>query len=159
MKTFLSSLILLFIISATSFAQQAHNEQDSREKTPPGSGEVVQVLNDFRTAIINNDSEKASALLTDDIRILEGGNIETKEEYLSHHFHSDGKFLSAMDREVESRTITIEGNTAWVSTQTHTWGTYSDRKLDLNSLELAVLKKQKKGWKITALHWSSAQRN
>ncbi|MDZ7694980.1 MAG: nuclear transport factor 2 family protein [Balneolaceae bacterium] len=60
---------------------------------------------------------------------------------------------------VESREVTIEGNTAWVSTQTHTWGTYSDRKLDLNSLELAVLNKEGGSWKITALHWSSASRD
>jgi ketosteroid isomerase-like protein len=61
-----------------------------------------------------------------------------------------------MKREVESRNVKIEGNTAWVSTQTHTWGTYSDRNLDLNSLELAVLKKEKGKWKVTALHWSSS---
>lgn len=107
---------------------------------------------------MENDVSKAGELLSDSARILESGNIETKEEYLSHHFHSDGKFLSAMKREVESRTVTIEGNTAaWVSTQTHTWGTYSDRKLDLNSLELAVLKKEDGNWKITVLHWSSSE--
>ena len=64
-----------------------------------------------------------------------------------------------MKREVESRSVTIDRNTAWVSTQTHTWGTYSDRKLDLNSLELAVLKKEGENWKIAALHWSSASRD
>ncbi|WP_310682690.1 hypothetical protein [Aliifodinibius sp. S!AR15-10] len=52
---------------------------------------------------------------------------------------------------------TIEGNTAWVSTLTHTRGTYNDRKLDLNSLELAVLKKEG-SWEINALHWSSRSR-
>ena len=117
---------------------------------------VIKTLTSFHDAIIDNDSQAAKNLLSASVRILEGGNIETKEEYLSHHFHSDGKFLSSMKREVESRSVTIEGNTAWVSTQTHTWGTYSDRKLDLNSLELAVLKKEDGNWKITALHWSSA---
>ena len=116
---------------------------------------VIKTLEAFHQAIIDNDSQAAKNLLSKSVRILEGGNIETKDKYLSHHFHSDGKFLSAMKREVESRSVTIEGNTAWVSTQTHTWGTYSDRELDLNNLELAVLKKEGESWKITALHWSS----
>lgn len=125
----------------------------------PTEKNVIKTLDAFHQAIIDNDSQAAQNLLSESVRILEGGNIETKDEYLSHHFHSDGKFLSAMKREVESRNVTIEGNTAWVSTQTHTWGTYSDRKLDLNSLELAVLKKQKGNWEITALHWSSRSKN
>lgn len=125
----------------------------------PTEKNVIKTLDAFHQAIIDNDSQAAQNLLSESVRILEGGNIETKDEYLSHHFHSDGKYLSAMKREVESRNVTIEGNTAWVSTQTHTWGTYNDRKLDLNSLELAVLKKEGKNWKITALHWSSRSKN
>lgn len=109
--------------------------------------------------IIDNDSQAAKVLLSESVRIPEGGNIETKDEYLSHHFHSDGKFLSAMKQEVESRNISIDGNTAWVSTQTHAWGTYNDSELDLSSLELAVLKKEGENWRITALHWSSASKN
>lgn len=120
---------------------------------------ITKTLNAFQQAIIDNDVQKARMLLADSVRILESGNIETKEEYLSHHFHSDGKFLSAMNREVETRNIRILGNAAWVSTQTHLWGTYSERELDLNSLELAVLKKENGNWKIAALHWSSAQQN
>ncbi|MEL7832852.1 nuclear transport factor 2 family protein [Fodinibius sp. Rm-B-1B1-1] len=122
----------------------------------PTERNVIKTLDAFHQAIIENDSQAAQNLLSESVRILEGGNIETKEEYLSHHFHSDGKFLSAMKREVESRNVSIDKNTAWVSTQTHTWGTYSDRKLDLSSLELAVLKKVEGNWKISALHWSSS---
>ncbi|WP_255233328.1 nuclear transport factor 2 family protein [Aliifodinibius salipaludis] len=119
----------------------------------------MNALNSFHQTIVENDVTKARQLLSDSARILEGGNIETKEQYLSHHFHSDGKFLSAMNQEVDSQTITFKDNTAWVSTQTHTWGTYNDRKLDLNSLELAVLQKIDGSWKLSALHWSSASRN
>lgn len=146
-KPFLTALLVL-LGTTLSYGQQA-----SQEKA------VIDTLNSFHQTIVENNVSKAEDLLSDSARILEGGNIERKEQYLSHHFHSDGKFLSAMNREVDSRTVTIKGNTAWVSTQTHTWGTYSDRKLDLNSLELAVLQKADGNWKITALHWSSANRN
>jgi len=141
--------VLLFIIGTSlSVGQPSDSEKN-----------VIKTLDAFHQAIIDNNSQVAQTLLSESVRILEGGNIETKEEYLSHHFHSDGKFLRAMNREVESRNVKIEGNTAWVSTQTHTWGTYSDRKLDLNSLELAVLKKEGENWQITALHWSSSEKN
>lgn len=138
--------VLLFIIG-TSISTGQHS---AKEKN------IIKTLDAFHQAIIDNDSQAARNLLSETVRILEGGNIETKEEYLSHHFHSDGKFLSSMKREIKSRNVTIDGNTAWVSTQTHTWGTYSDRNLDLNSLELAVLQKADGNWKITALHWSSS---
>lgn len=141
--------ILLFVIGTTI----AVGQRSATEK------KVIKTLDAFHTAIIDNDSQAAKNLLAESVRILEGGNIETKEEYLSHHFHSDGKFQRSMKREVESRNVSIDGNTAWVSTQTHSWGTYSDRELDLTSLELAVLKKEGGNWKITALHWSSASRN
>ncbi len=138
--------VLLFIIG-TSISTGQHSATEKN---------ITKTLDAFHQAIIDNDSQAARNLLSETVRILEGGNIETKEEYLSHHFHSDGKFLSSMKREIKSRNVTIDGNTAWVSTQTHTWGTYSDRNLDLNSLELAVLQKADGNWKITALHWSSS---
>lgn len=138
--------VLLFIIG-TSISTGQHSATEKN---------ILKTLDAFHQAIIDNDSQAAKNLLSETVRILEGGNIETKEEYLSHHFHSDGKFLSSMKREIKLRNVTIDGNTAWVSTQTHTWGTYSDRNLDLNSLELAVLQKADGNWKITALHWSSS---
>ena len=150
MSTRISLIAILLCIIGTSIAAGQHSAAEKN---------VIKTLDTFHQAIVDNDSQAAKNLLSESVRILEGGNIETKDEYLSHHFHSDGKFLSSMKREVESRSVKIERNTAWVSAQTHTWGTYSDRKLDLNSLELAVLNKEDGNWKIAALHWSSASRN
>jgi hypothetical protein len=157
MKTFLSSLILLFVLSGTAFAQQEHHEDEgAHEKMhAAGSEEVVQVLEDFRKAIIDNKQVKASNLLTKDARILESGGIETKEEYLSHHFHSDGKFLSAMEQEVQSQKVKLTENTAWVSTLSRMRGDYNDKEISIDSVELAVLVKTEDGWKISSLHWSS----
>ncbi|MCW9705759.1 nuclear transport factor 2 family protein [Fodinibius salsisoli] len=147
MSTRISLTAVLLFIIGTSIAV---GQNSATEK------EVINTLDGFHQAIIDNNSQAAQNLLSESVRILEGENIETKEEYLSHHFHSDGKFLSAMKRKVESRNVTIEGNTAWVSTHSRIWGTYSDKKLDLSSLELAVLKKEEGNWNITALHWSSS---
>lgn len=144
MKTFVKITCLLVLLSGTAIAQTNKTEKN-----------VLKTLADFKTAIVDNDSEAAATLLADDALILEGSGMETKEEYLSHHFHSDGKFLKAMNREVISQNITTQGNTAWVSTVSTMKGTYSEREIDLTSLELAVLKKDGNKWKIAAVHWSS----
>lgn len=144
-RTSLVVIFLLLIGTTTSFGQQSTVEET-----------VKKTLDSFHQAIIDNDTQKAQVLLSDSVRILESGNIEAKEEYLSHHFHSDGKFLSAMNRKINSQTVTVEENTAWVSTQSRTWGIYNERELDLNSLELAVLQKKNGSWKVAALHWSSS---
>jgi len=144
MKPFIKIFALFVFLSGTVMAQS--NQKEAR---------VLEALDNFKTAIIENDSEAASNVMADDALILDGSGMETKEEYLSHHFHSDGKFLKAMNRKILTQKISIEGNTAWVSTVSSMKGTYSEREIDLTSLELAVLKKAGSDWKITAIHWSS----
>lgn len=128
----------------------SYGQQSSQEEA------VIETLEAFHQAIIDNDSVAAKKLLSDSVQILEGGNIETKDEYMSHHFHSDGELLSSINREIKSQTISIEGDVAWISTQSHFWGDFNNRKIDLNSLELVVLEKFDGIWKIAALHWSSS---
>ncbi|HCI72264.1 MAG TPA: nuclear transport factor 2 family protein [Balneola sp.] len=144
MRKFTYTLLMLFISSIALVAQETNDKEM-----------IAKTLNDLETAIVENDSEKAGEILHDDVTILEGGGMETKSEYLSHHFHSDGKFLSAMNREEVSQEISVEGNMAWVTSKTKMTGTYSGRDIDLSSLELAVLKKENGMWKVIALHWSS----
>ncbi|MEQ8577982.1 MAG: nuclear transport factor 2 family protein [Balneola sp.] len=144
MKKLTYTLVVLAFSSMASFAQQ-----------PTEKDMIAKKLGDLKTAIVENDSEKAGEILHDDVTILEGGGMETKSQYLSHHFHSDGKFLSAMNREKISQEISVEGNMAWVTSKTKMTGTYSERKIDLSSLELAVLKKENGMWRVIALHWSS----
>jgi ketosteroid isomerase-like protein len=144
MRKFTYTLLILFISSIALVAQETNDKEM-----------IAKTLNDLETAIVENDSEKAGEILHDDVTILEGGGMETKSQYLSHHFHSDGKFLSAMNREEVSQEISVEGNMAWVTSKTKMTGTYSGREIDLSSLELAVLKKENGMWKVIALHWSS----
>lgn len=143
MKKFII-VVLFFITGSAPLLGQASNEVG-----------ISKILLEFKKAIVENNAELASKLLHTDAIILEGRGSETKEEYLSHHFHSDGKFLNAIERNELSQEVKIEGNVAWVSTITTMKGTYLDRDIDLTSLELAVLKKENGNWKIMALHWSS----
>lgn len=142
------TVLLLLFISNVALCQTADEEE-----------RIIETLDNFEQAIVDNNREAASRLLADEIRILEGSAIETKEEYLSHHFQADGKFLSGMNRSIESQDVFINENTAWVATKSQLQGNYNDQSVNLNSLELAVLKKENDEWKITALHWSSSARD
>lgn len=142
-------LLLTLLLLLTGFSYLS-------AQTPAPESAISNALESFHRAITENDSTKAANLLAEEVSILEGGRIESREEYLSHHFHSDGKFLNSVSREILDQTITIQENSAWVTTRSRLHGTYSDRTLDLNSLELAVFTRINGTWKIAALHWSSA---
>ncbi len=144
MKAMIKATLLVLLLTGNVIAQNMSAEEN-----------VKKTLNDFETAIIENDIETATKLLSSDAIILEGKGMETKEEYLSHHFEADGKFLKSLNRKVLSREISIEGNTAWVSSVSSLNGTYSENEIDLTSLELAVLKNEGTDWKVAAIHWSS----
>lgn len=144
MKTLANITLILLLFAGTAVAQNSANEKA-----------VLEALEQFHTSIVENDSEAASKVLHENVLILEGTGMETKKEYLSHHFHSDGQFLSAMNRELITQEISVEGNTAWVSTVSSLKGTYSEKEMDITSLELAVLKKDSDMWRIVAVHWSS----
>ncbi|WP_069132248.1 YybH family protein [Rhodohalobacter halophilus] len=143
----MKSIFITIILTTLSFTVLAQTDRDKSE--------ILKTLHDFETAIIDSDSMKAENLLDTQARIVEGSQIENKEEYLSHHFYSDGRFLSAMDREVISQDVFVNGNTAWVTSKSHLSGVYNDRDLSLNSMELIVLKKTENTWRIAAVHWSS----
>lgn len=148
MRFLLSTILLLLFSSNVALCQTT----DEKKR-------IIEILDRFEQAIVNNDRETASELLADEIRILEGSAIETKDEYLSHHFRADGKFLSAMDRTIESQKVFIKENTAWATTKSQLQGEYNDQPVNLNSLELAVFTKENGQWKISALHWSSSARD
>ncbi len=137
----------MLLLTSRGYGQQATEKEA-----------VVNSLEAFHQAIVDNNTERARSLLADSAKILESGVIESRDEYLADHFHMDGKFLSAMNRKVKTRNVTIQGEIAWVSTNSRTRGTYKGRDLNLNSLELAVLTKVDDEWEISSLHWSSSKR-
>lgn len=123
------------------------------------SVEVVQTVERFQEALVEGDSLAVAALLLPEAVVLEAGSRETKTEYLSHHFHSDGAFLRAMTRELNARQVQVAGDAAWVASTSRLHGAYRDRQRDLSSAELLVLRRTSEGWRIAAVHWSSRSRN
>jgi len=119
--------------------------------------EIRITIQQFHEAMSAADSAAVANILADDVRIVEGGNVETKMQYLSHHFHSDVAYLSAMKRDPQTMAISESGGMAWVTSVTRLHGTYRDREIDSKSAESLVLRKSEFGWKIVAIHWSSGR--
>jgi ketosteroid isomerase-like protein len=122
------------------------------------SAAVLAAAERFRQAITAGDQAAAEAVLLPEAVILESGGRETRSEYLSHHFVSDGAFLKAVTREPVTRSVQIAGDAAWISSVNRMHGNYRDRMVDVNSAELLVLRRTPAGWRVAAVHWSSRPR-
>jgi ketosteroid isomerase-like protein len=119
----------------------------------------MDVVERFHEALAAGDSVQVADLLAPDAVILESGGSETKNEYLSHHFHSDAAFLGATTIETVTRRSRREGGVAWISSTSRIHGAFRGREVDLDSAELLLLRRAEEGWRIVAIHWSSSSRN
>jgi len=125
---------------------------DERPATPTvGEAEFAAsaTADRFHAALATGDRAAMEVLLAPDAVVLEGGAHESRAEYLSHHFARDAEFLSGTTPEPLYRRTGVAGDAAWVAS-THRIG-------DVEMAELLVMKQTPDGWRVAAVHWSSAQ--
>ena len=103
----------------------------------------------FHAALAAGDRAGMEALLAPDAVVLEGGAHESRAEYLSHHFARDAEFLSGTTPEPLYRRTGVAGDAAWVAS--------TQRIGDVEMAELLVMKQTPDGWRVAAVHWSSAR--
>ena len=134
--------------------QADHSDRGNATSVP--KDEPTSEINDFHAALASGDEQTAMVALAPEVLIFESGGAErSRAEYASHHMKSDMAFLALMERDVIEQDSTVQGNTAWVVTESRIHGHYKDRDIDLVSIETAVLERGADGWKIVHLHWSS----
>jgi ketosteroid isomerase-like protein len=139
-------LLCLFVTLALSAPMEGSAQQEHDA--------VRQALTDFHAALAAGDSVTALAQLAPDARIIEGGGVQTREEYRSHHLPGDMAFAAAVTRERSDISVDIRGNMAWAYSTSRTKGEIRGRKIDSRGAELAVLVKIGGVWKIVAIQWS-----
>ncbi|MCC7461221.1 MAG: nuclear transport factor 2 family protein [Gammaproteobacteria bacterium] len=118
---------------------------------------VQAVVDAFRAALRSGDTGTVQHLLAADAAILEGGAIETRDQYLSHHLMADMEFAKAVPSEVRQTAVTINGDTAWVRSTSTASGSYRDRPVRLAGAELIVLTRKESSWEIRAIQWSARE--
>jgi ketosteroid isomerase-like protein len=116
---------------------------------------VASAVSDFHVALEAGDSQAVSRLLAPDAAILEGGERETRKEYIDHHLQADIKFARAVSIHYNKTDVTVSGEVAWATCTSVTQGTYESKPVNLVGAELMVLSKSPTGWMIRSIHWSS----
>ncbi len=117
----------------------------------------IATVDRFHAALTEGKVEAALKLLSDDVLIYESGRAErSKAEYASHHLKADAEFAGATQRKLVKRASWVGPDTAWVTTETETTGTFKGRALALTGTETMILRRTAGVWKIVHIHWSSA---
>ena len=125
---------------------------------PADSAAVARVANRFHEILSTGDTAGISALLAPDLRVIEGGTVENRQEYLSRHLAADIEFARAVKEERTSLSYRCEGNVAWLVSTSNSTGNFKGREINSAGAELILLSLTPAGWKIRAIHWSSARR-
>ena len=110
----------------------------------------------FHAALEAGDSTAALTFLGPEVKIFEGGGMESsRNEYRSHHLGADMAFARNVTREVTAIDAGESGDMAWVLSITTTTGTVRGREINTRGTETMILRKAGGGWRITHIHWSS----
>jgi ketosteroid isomerase-like protein len=123
------------------------------------SAAVVVVVERYHRALTEGDSVTALAQLAEDAIIVESGSIESREEYRSHHLPADIAFARAVKGTRSSVRVSVRGEVAWTTATSSVRGTFRGKPVNSTGAELMVLTRNKEGWKISAIHWSSRDRS
>ena len=128
------------------------------QNSRPDSVAAVSAVEQFHAALAAADSARAVSLLSDDVLILESGNIQTRAEYLGGHLGADMKASQGSKGERAVIKATVVGDAAYVIARTLTAPSGVAGNTGSESIELMVLSKSASGWKIRSVHWSSRRR-
>ncbi len=123
-------------------------------EAPAGPAETVAA---FHAALEAGDGEVALALLAPDVVVLEGGTLETREQYTEGHLAADMEFSAAVSSERSPPQVTIEGDTAWIVSTSTAHGEFRGHTIASAGVELMVLSRTPAGWRIRAIHWSAGR--
>ncbi len=143
-------------VSAQDMDHSGHDMHAAQQA--PDSDAISAAVVRFHEALKAGNADVVREMLVPEARILEGGGIETVEEYASHHLPADMAFAAAVEKERGEFQIFQAADIAWVASTSRSTGTYRDREIDSSGAELMVLRNVDGKWRVAAVHWSSRSR-
>jgi len=159
MKPFLLALSLTTALALPTLAG-AHDTAQNAMPAEDAAAPVVATVEAFSTALKAGDLAKAGTYLAEDVLILESGGAEhSRQEYLSGHATHDAAFLKNAQIDLKQRAARVDGDLAWVGTESELRATANGAPMTLMSTETMVLKRMPAGWRIVHIHWSSGPKH
>ena len=146
---------LITLVGALIASEPSIGRGADRLSTQTDSVAVVAVVNRYHQALSDGDTATALALLANDAMILESGDVETREEYRSHHLPMDIELARAVRSMRGPVRVLKQGDAAWAIATSKRQGVFRGRTVDSQGAELMVLTKEVHHWKIRVIHWSS----
>ena len=111
----------------------------------------------FHAALQAGDRQKVMALLAPEVKVVEDGETQTRDEYAALHLGEDIAFLKPADVKLLFLGSMPMGDTAMVGSRSEIRTTHDGQALALLSTETLTLKRTAKGWLITRIEWASAR--
>ena len=128
------------------------------QSTADAQAEIRDTLEAFYAAMKNGDRAAAMSHIAEDAVFVEGGRLETRQEYEENHLPNDIGFEKQVTGKRGEWKITIEDNTAWAIATTEYDGIFDGAPVGFTSAQLAVLSRDAGAWRIRSIHWSSRRR-
>lgn len=129
-----------------------------RQDAEKDEADVRTTLESFYGAMRSADTAGAMALIAEDAQFVEGGRLETRDEYEKNHLPSDISFEKQVIGKRGPWRISFRDDTAWAIATTDYDGIFDGAPVAFTSAQLAVLTREDAGWRIRSIHWSSRRR-
>ncbi len=123
--------------------------------SPEDTAGVTAAVESFYGAMKTGDRAAAMRNIAPEAMFVEGGRLETREQYESSHLPADIDFERAVSGRRSPLDIRFNGNTAWVIATTEYEGTFENAPVHFISAQLMVLTRTDGPWLIRSVHWSS----
>lgn len=142
---------------ANADAHAHHAPADAPAIDVPAAAEAaVAVVERFGKALASADFVTVEELLAEDVLVLETGGAErSRAEYLGHHAKADARFLAEAHSMLVRRRARIDGDLAWVGSESELHTRKDGKPAAHASTETMVLRQTSQGWRIVHIHWSS----
>lgn len=152
MKTNLKNYLLTLLASGSLLltAGSTLGQTDA-----PDAAAIRKTPEEFHQALADGQPDQVMALLHPDALIVEGGTVQTRDEYQSEHLAADIAFASAVPGKKTKVVVRQEGEAAWVTSTFIVSGKFKEKAVNERAAETMVLQKTADGWRIRSIHWSS----
>ena len=154
-KIHLSIFIALSLFSASAVSYCDHKKESDAEMFTGLQTEAAKIVIAFNKAIETGDAKTAINLLSKDVLILEGNNIErSAEQYACKHLLSDINYLAEMRKNIIEHHVSEYEEVAISISRNTLKGTHKGKLVDRVGNETITLRKFDDEWKISHIHWS-----